>query len=63
MAGRTVAEPDALLGVTVSHYRVLEKLAGAGHGRGAQGGEPSACTAQVAEVGLLINKAFICNVL
>src|SRR5258707_2809681 len=26
MAGRTMAGPDALLGVTISHYHILEKL-------------------------------------
>lgn len=31
-AGRTMAEPDALHGVTISHYRVLERSGGGGMG-------------------------------
>ena len=31
-AGRTMAEPDAFHGVTISHYRVLERLGGGGMG-------------------------------
>jgi hypothetical protein len=39
MAGRTMAGPDAFLGITLSHFRMLEKFGQGWHGRGAHKAE------------------------